>query len=172
VALFFLDGSYIGLELIENGIANLCLVPATRHCGTHRIRLPGPDDGHLTSALPSLAERLAGRRTALGQADGRVCPTGGHLHRSEEQLSIASAIRLAHIHASSPATALGHRACIARAGGRTFGEAAARGLSCRRRGQVTPVPFGCRASSPASRASSGGRNLMYGGRALSAARPD
>lgn len=59
VELFFLDNSYIGLELIEDGIANLCLVMPRATMsrlgpGWHALH------GHLASALPSLAERLAG----------------------------------------------------------------------------------------------------------------
>src|SRR5258707_2041673 len=78
VELFFLDGSYVGLELIENGIANLCFVlprvtVARLGSGWPALR------GHLASALPSLAQRLADAGPLWDKPMAVVCPTGGHL---------------------------------------------------------------------------------------------
>src|SRR5258707_14026 len=79
VELFFLDGSYIGLELIEDSIANLCFVlpratVARLGSGWPALR------GHLASALPSLAERLAGAEPLWSKPMAVVCPTGGPPH--------------------------------------------------------------------------------------------
>src|SRR5258706_6371985 len=76
VGLFFLDGSHIGLELIANGIANLCFVlprvtVAQLWSGWPALRR------HLASALPSLAERLAGGEPLWDKPMAVVCPTGG-----------------------------------------------------------------------------------------------
>src|SRR5262249_5153825 len=59
VELYFLGRSYAGLELIEDGIANLCLlmpcdVVARLGAGWQ------PVQDHLARAVPALAERLAG----------------------------------------------------------------------------------------------------------------
>jgi menaquinone-9 beta-reductase len=96
VELFFLDGSYIGLELIENGIANLCFVlpratVARLGSGWPALR------GHLASALPSLAERLAGAEPLWDKPMAVVCPTGGHLHRERGTAIYRVGDRLAHI---------------------------------------------------------------------------
>src|SRR5258705_5687073 len=55
VELFFLDGSYIGLELIENGIANLCFV--LPRATVARLRSGWPAlRGHFAVALPRPAQ--------------------------------------------------------------------------------------------------------------------
>jgi flavin-dependent dehydrogenase len=96
VELFFLDGSYVGLELIENGIANLCFVlprvtVARLGSGWPALR------GHLASALPSLAERLAGAEPLWDKPLAVVCPTRGHLHREQGTAVYRVGDRLAHI---------------------------------------------------------------------------
>ncbi|MDH6234807.1 flavin-dependent dehydrogenase [Mesorhizobium soli] len=96
VELFFLDGCYIGLELIEDGIANLCLVVpratmARIGPGWHALH------GHLASALPSLAERLAGAEPLWDKPMAVVCPAGGHLHREQKTAVFRVGDRLAHI---------------------------------------------------------------------------
>jgi flavin-dependent dehydrogenase len=96
VELFFLDHSYIGLELIEDGIANLCLVMPRATMsrlgpGWHALH------GHLTSALPSLAERLAGAEPLWDKPLAVVCPTGGHFHRDRKTGIYRVGDRLAHI---------------------------------------------------------------------------
>src|SRR5258706_12763057 len=96
VELFFLDGSYIGLELIENGIANLCLV--LPRATVARIGSGWPAlRGHLTSALPSLAERLAGAQPLWDKPMAVVCPTGGHVHLQRGTAIYRVGDRLAHI---------------------------------------------------------------------------
>jgi flavin-dependent dehydrogenase len=96
VELFFLDGGYVGLELIEDGIANLCFVlpratVARLGSGWPALR------GHLASALPSLAERLAGAEPLWEKPLAVVCPTGGHLHRERGSAVYRVGDRLAHI---------------------------------------------------------------------------
>lgn len=96
VELFFLHGSYIGLEPIEDGIANLCLVlpRATMSDigpGWQALR------GHLASALPALAERLAGAEPLWDKPKAVVCPTGGYLHRERKVAVYRVGDRLAHI---------------------------------------------------------------------------
>jgi hypothetical protein len=96
VELFFLDGSYVGLELIEDGIANLCLVLPRA-----MMSRAGPGwqalHGHLASALPALAERLEGAEPLWDKPKAVVCPTGGHLHRERKTAVYRVGDRLAHI---------------------------------------------------------------------------
>ena len=96
VELFFFDGSYIGLELIEDGIANLCFVlpratVARLGSGWPALR------GHLASALPSLAERLEGAEPLWDKPLAVVCPIGGHLHRERGTAVYRVGDRIAHI---------------------------------------------------------------------------
>ncbi len=96
IELFFLDEGYIGLELIEDGIANLCLVlphATVGRIGSGWLALCG----HLASALPSLAERLAGAEPLWDKPKAVVCPTGGHLHRERTTAVYRVGDRLAHI---------------------------------------------------------------------------
>jgi flavin-dependent dehydrogenase len=161
VELFFLDGSYVGLELIENGIANLCFVlpratVARLGSGWPALR------GHLASALPSLAERLAGAEPLWDKPMAVVCPTGGHLHRQREEAAIYRVgDRLAHIPPftgdglaialASAALAVGH---IRRGRPPDAYLAAARQLT------ASPIRLASIVSGLAR--SSGGRNLMLG----------
>ena len=96
IELFFHDDGYIGLELIEDGIANLCLV--LPHATAGRI---GPGwralHGHLAAALPSLAERLAGAESLWDKPKAVVCPIGGYLHRERKAAVYRVGDRLAHI---------------------------------------------------------------------------
>jgi hypothetical protein len=96
VELFFLEGSYIGLELVEDGIANLCLVLPRATVG--RLA-PGwrALHGHLASALPALTERLADAEPLWDKPKAVVCPTGGHLHRERNAAVYRVGDRLAHI---------------------------------------------------------------------------
>jgi flavin-dependent dehydrogenase len=96
VQLFFLDGSYIGLELIEDGIANLCLVlprATMSEVGTGWQALCD----HLALVLPALAERLVGAEPLWDKPKAVVCPTGGHLHRERKAAVYRVGDRLAHI---------------------------------------------------------------------------
>ncbi|MCA6111606.1 NAD(P)/FAD-dependent oxidoreductase [Bradyrhizobium cenepequi] len=96
VELFFLDDSYIGLELIEDGIANLCLVLP---CATVAWLGPGWPALHvyLASVLPSLRERLAGAEPLWDKPLAVVCPAGGHLHRERGLAIYRVGDQLAHI---------------------------------------------------------------------------
>jgi flavin-dependent dehydrogenase len=96
VELFFLDGSYIGLELIEDGIANLCFVvpsATVARLGSGWMVL----HAHLASSLPSLAERLAGAEPLWDKPLAVVCPARGHLHRERGTAVYRVGDRLAHI---------------------------------------------------------------------------
>ena len=158
VELFFLDGSYVGLELIENGIANLCFVlprvtVARLGSGWPALR------GHLASALPSLAERLAGAEPLWNKPLAVVCPTGGYLHRERGTAVYRVGDRLAHIPPftgdglaialASAALAVGH---IRRGRPPDAYLAAARQLT------ASPIRLASIVSGLAR--SSGGRNLM------------
>jgi len=96
VELSFLDGSYVGIELIENGIANLCfLLP---RAVVARLGSGWPAMGeHLAASLPSLAERLAGAEPLWDKPMAVVCPTGGHLHGAGGPAVYRVGDRLAHI---------------------------------------------------------------------------
>jgi flavin-dependent dehydrogenase len=102
VELFFLDRSYIGLELVEDGIANLCcLLPretvARLGSGWAGLR------EHLVAQMPALAERLDGAAPVWDRPLAVVCPAGGYLHRAQgEEAGEAAAVyrvgdRFAHI---------------------------------------------------------------------------
>jgi flavin-dependent dehydrogenase len=160
VALFFLDGSYLGLELIEDGIANLCFVlpratVARLSSGWPALR------GHLASALPSLAERLAGAETLWDKPLAVVCPTGGHLHWERGTAVYRVGDRLAHIPPftgdglaialASAALAVGH---IRRGRPPDAYLAAARQLT------ASPIRLASIVSGLAR--TNGGRNLMLG----------
>lgn len=96
VELYFVGRSYAGLELIEDGVANLCLlVPRDL---VARLG-PGwrPVADHLSRTLPTLAERLAGAQPLWDKPLAVVCPTGGHLHRGEGPAVYRVGDRLAHI---------------------------------------------------------------------------
>jgi flavin-dependent dehydrogenase len=102
VELFFLDRSYIGLELVEDGIANLCfLLPR------ETVARLGPGWAalcvHLVAGMPALAERLDGAVPVWDKPLAVVCPAGGYVHRAEgEGAAKAAAMyrvgdRFAHI---------------------------------------------------------------------------
>ena len=160
VELFFLDGSYVGLEPIETGIANLCFVlprVAVARLGSGWPALRG----HLASALPSLAKRLAGAEPLWDKPMAVVCPTGGHLHRQRGTAIYRVGDRLAHIPPftgdglaialASAALAVGH---IRRGRSPDAYLAAARQLT------ASPIRLASIISGLAK--SSGGRNLMLG----------
>ena len=160
VELFFLDGSYIGLELIEDGIANLCFVLPRATV----IRL-GPGwpalRGHLASALPSLAERLAGAEPLWDKPLAVVCPTGGHLHREQRTAVYRVGDRLAHI---PPFTGDGLAIALASAALAVehirLGRQPDAYLAAAR--QLTAFPIRLASIISGLARSSGGRNLMLG----------
>ena len=96
VELYFLDRSYAGLELVEDGIANLCLLMPR-----DLVARLGPGwqqvAHHLTRALPALAGRLAGAQPLWDKPLAVVCPAGGHLHREQGPAVYRVGDRLAHI---------------------------------------------------------------------------
>ena len=96
VELFLFDRSYVGLELVEDGIANLC-------CLLSREVVAGIGSGwqalrdYLAAAHPDLAARLAGAEPHWDRALAVVCPAGGHLHREGAAAVYRVGDRLAHI---------------------------------------------------------------------------
>jgi menaquinone-9 beta-reductase len=96
VELFLLDDGYIGLELIEDGIVNLCFV--LHRATVVRLGSGWPDlHAYLALALPSLTERLAGAEPLWDKPLAVVCPAGGHLHRERGSAIYRVGDRLAHI---------------------------------------------------------------------------
>jgi flavin-dependent dehydrogenase len=122
VELALLPGGYAGLETVEDGIANLCFV--LPRAPVARLAPGWPAlQSFLTGAAPHLAERLAGAEPLWEKALAVVCPSGGHLHRSEEAGAYRVGDRLAHIPpftGDGLAIALGSAALAARhiAGGK------------------------------------------------------
>jgi len=96
VELSFLNDSYIGLELIEDDIANLCfLLPGAV---VARLGSGWPAmQSHLAAALPGLAERLDGAEPLWDRPVAVVCPTGAYLHREPGTAVYRVGDRLAHI---------------------------------------------------------------------------
>jgi flavin-dependent dehydrogenase len=93
VDLYFLDRSYIGLELVEDGIANLCfLLPretvARLGSGWTALR------EHLIAGMPALAGRLEGAATVWDKPLAVVCPAGGYVHRAEGEGAAAAVYRV------------------------------------------------------------------------------
>lgn len=96
VELSLLEGGYAGLELIEDGIANLCvLLPRAAVAGL-APGWPSLQD-YLTAARPDLAERLSGAEPLWSKPVAVVCPTGGHLQADGEPAVYRVGDRLAHI---------------------------------------------------------------------------
>ncbi len=96
VELFLLNRSYVGLELVEDGIVNLCCVLARATVARLAPGWQGIRD-YLAAKLPSLAERLECADPLWGKALAVVCPTGGHLHRETGPAVYRVGDRLAHI---------------------------------------------------------------------------
>jgi flavin-dependent dehydrogenase len=96
VELFLLNRSYVGLELVEDGIANLCCVLPRGTVARLAPGWPAMRD-YLAAKLPSLAERLEGAHPLWDKAIAVVCPTGGHLHSERGPAVYLVGDRLAHI---------------------------------------------------------------------------
>jgi flavin-dependent dehydrogenase len=96
VELALLAPGYAGLELVENGIANLCLVLPRATVARLTPGWPALRD-YLTSAAPHLAERLGGAEVLWDKPVAAVCPAGGHLTEASEPGAYRVGDRLAHI---------------------------------------------------------------------------
>ena len=95
VELALLERGYAGLELVEDGIANLCLV--LPRAAVARLAQGWPAlHAYLGAALPHLGERLSGAAALWDKPLAVVCPAAGHLHRDEE-VAYRVGDRLAHI---------------------------------------------------------------------------
>jgi flavin-dependent dehydrogenase len=96
VALFLLDNSYVGLELVEDGIANLCLVMARDIAARVGPGWAALRD-HLATAQPQLAAYLEGAEPLFDKPLAVVCPAGGHIHAEAAPAVYRIGDRLAHI---------------------------------------------------------------------------
>ena len=99
VQLFLLDQGYAGLELVEAGTVNLCLLlPAST---VARIgRGWGSLRNFLASGNPQLAQRLETLSAVWEKPLAVVCPRGGHIHRAlspKENCFYPVGDRLGHI---------------------------------------------------------------------------
>jgi flavin-dependent dehydrogenase len=85
VELFLLPDGYGGLEPVEGGIANLCVL--LRRAAVTRI---GPGwialRDYLMRAAPTLGARLDGGIALWESPLAVVCPSGGHLHESPSRV--------------------------------------------------------------------------------------
>ena len=99
VDLFLFDKGYAGLEAVEGGMANLCLImPAAVAARIGRGWTALRD--YLAGAVPSLAEQLGGAVAQWTEPLAIVCPEGGFVHRaSASSLGGAYPVgdRLAHL---------------------------------------------------------------------------
>ena len=95
VELALLDGGYAGLELVEGGVANLCLVLPRATVAALPSGWPALRD-HLAAAAPHLRERLEGAAPLFDRPLAVVCPAAGHLQREAEG-AYRVGDRLAHI---------------------------------------------------------------------------
>ena len=96
VELFMLDRAYVGLELIEHGVANLCLVMAREQAAQLGPGWLALRD-HLAAAHAQLAGYLDGAAPQFEKPLAVVCPEGGHIHDESEPAAYRVGDRLAHI---------------------------------------------------------------------------
>jgi flavin-dependent dehydrogenase len=98
VELFLVGGGYVGLEPVEDGIANLCLVLPSAEVARLDPGWPALQAYLAARALP-LAERLTGVEPVWEKPLAVVCPSGGHLPtRADSQDGLFRVgDRLAHI---------------------------------------------------------------------------
>jgi hypothetical protein len=96
VDLVMLDRSYVGLELVENSAANLCLV--MKRDLAQQI---GPGwpllRAHLMRVSPHLAATLENAEPLFDRPLAVVCPANGHLDDEAEPEAYRIGDRLAHI---------------------------------------------------------------------------
>ena len=80
-ALFLLDKGYAGLQMVEDGLANLCLIlPASKVAGIGRGWRPLRD--FLMQNNPHLGKRLETLSALSDTPLAVVCPKGGYIYRS------------------------------------------------------------------------------------------
>lgn len=96
IELYFIERSYAGLELIEDGVANLCVLMPRDLVARLGPGWP-PVQDHLTRALPALTERLSGAQPLWDKPLAVVCPAAGHLHHEDGPAVYCVGDRLAHI---------------------------------------------------------------------------
>jgi flavin-dependent dehydrogenase len=96
VDLFMLDRSYVGLELVENNIANLCLV-MTRDLAQDLGSGWAGLRHRLIATSPQLADHLADAEPQFDKPLAVVCPAGGHLDHEAKPEAYRVGDRLAHI---------------------------------------------------------------------------
>jgi flavin-dependent dehydrogenase len=96
VDLFMLDRSYVGLALVEDGIANLCLVMTRDLARGIGSGWPALRD-HLAAASPQLAACIAAAEPQFDRPLAVVCPANGHLDHEAEPETYRVGDRLAHI---------------------------------------------------------------------------
>jgi flavin-dependent dehydrogenase len=96
VELFMLDRAYVGLELVEDGVANLCLVMAREQAAKLGPGWPALRD-HLLAAHARLGARLEGAEPQFDKPLAVVCPDGGHIHYESDAAAYRVGDRLAHI---------------------------------------------------------------------------
>ena len=96
VELVLLERTYAGLELIEDGIANLCLLLPRAAVARLGPGWPALRD-YLSAVSPCLAERIEGAEPLFDKPLAVVCPSGGHLHDEAGPAFYRVGDRLAHI---------------------------------------------------------------------------
>ena len=96
VELYFLEAGYVGLELVESGIANLCMVLPRETVSRFGSGWPALRN-HMAAVLPVLAERLADAEPLWDKPKAVVCPGSGHLHHERNATAYRVGDRLAHI---------------------------------------------------------------------------
>ena len=96
VELFMLDGAYVGIEPVEGGVANLCLVMAREKAARLGPSWPALSD-HLKCAHAKLAARIDGAEPLFEKPLAIVCPAGGHVHDETDPAAFRVGDRLAHI---------------------------------------------------------------------------
>jgi flavin-dependent dehydrogenase len=96
VELFLFNRGYAGLELVEDGIANLCCVLPRAAVARLVPGWPALRD-YLAGKLPRLADRLGSADSLWDKAVAIVCPTGGYLHSETGPAVYRVGDRLAHI---------------------------------------------------------------------------
>ncbi|HET7848490.1 MAG TPA: FAD-dependent monooxygenase [Pseudolabrys sp.] len=96
VELSLFDSTYAGLELVEEGIANLALLLPRAVVARIGPGWPALHD-HLAAVMPSLAERLRGAVPRWDKPLAVVCPSGGHLQADGGGEAFRIGDRLGHI---------------------------------------------------------------------------